>query len=183
MPYHTIITVPYYLISYPSLLQSFNWSGSISAFSIYRNRRKSLFLRKNPLLFWRTKWRGVLFFFCSALLCNFMFSCHIFRWNAYVTTIHIQILVFWNLYQQVISTHLYTLPLLYRLKVMVLYTFRSKNSIFFVLGFTKKSTFQQCIHYLLYIIGRTSFGQSASKKQTPILSPTAKTSFVVNTCQ
>ena len=75
MPYHTIITVPYYLISYPSLLQSFNWSGSISAFSIYRNRRKSLFLRKNPLLFWRTKWRGVLFFFCSSLLCNFMFSC------------------------------------------------------------------------------------------------------------
>ena len=59
----------------------------------------------------------------------------------------------------------------------------NKNSIFFVLGFTKKSTFQQCIHYLLYIIGRTSFGQSASKKQTPILSPTAKTSFVVNTYQ
>ena len=75
MPSHTIITVPYYLISYPSLLQSFNWSGSISAFSISKNRRKSLFLRKNPLLFWRTKWRGALFFFCPALLCNFMFSC------------------------------------------------------------------------------------------------------------
>lgn len=130
MPYHTIITVPYYLISYPSLLQSFNWSGSISAFSIYRNRRKSLFLRKNPLLFWRTKWRGVLFFFALLYFVTSCFHVHIFRWNAYVTTIHIQILVFWNLYQQVISTHLYTLPLLYRLKVMVLYTFRSKNSIF-----------------------------------------------------
>jgi len=122
-------------------------------------------------------------FFALLYFVTSCFHVHIFRWNAYVTTIHIQILVFWNLYQQVISTHLYTLPLLYRLKVMVLYTFRSKNSIFFVLGFTKKSTFQQCIHYLLYIIGRTSFGQSASKKQTPILSPTAKTSFVVNTCQ
>lgn len=130
MPYHTIITVPYYLISYPSLLQSFNWSGSISAFSIYRNRRKSLFLRKNPLLFWRTKWRGVLFFFALLYFVTSCFHVHIFHWNAYVTTIHIQILVFWNLYQQVISTHLYTLPLLYRLKVMVLYTFRSKNSIF-----------------------------------------------------
>ena len=123
------------------------------------------------------------FLFCSALLCNFMFSCPHFSVEMSTLTVHIQILVFWNLYQQVISTHLYTLPLLYSLKVMVLYTSGSKNSIFFVLGFTKKSTFQQCIHYLPYIIGRTSFGQSASKKQTPILSPTAKTSFVVNTCQ
>lgn len=130
MPYHTIITVPYYLISYPSLLQSFNWSGSISAFSIYRNRRKSLFLRK--ILFFSGEQNEEESFSFFALL-YFVTSCfhvHIFRWNAYVTTIHIQILVFWNLYQQVISTHLYTLPLLYRLKVMVLYTFRSKNSIF-----------------------------------------------------
>ena len=75
MPYHTIITVPYYLISYPSLLQSFNWSGSISAFSIYRNRRKSLFLRKILFFSGEQNEEESFSFFYSALLCNFMFSC------------------------------------------------------------------------------------------------------------
>lgn len=75
MPSHTIITVPYYLISYPSLLQSFNWSGSISAFSISKNRRKVSFSAKILFFSGEQNERGALFFFCPALLCNFMFSC------------------------------------------------------------------------------------------------------------
>ena len=75
MPYHTIITVP--LLSYLLSLTAAKLQliGSISAFSIYRNRRKSLFLRKKSSSFLENKMKRSPFFFCSALLCNFMFSC------------------------------------------------------------------------------------------------------------